>query len=59
MDAEIIKEFETLNLGDTRLDKRVKKILQKLINKASSSIPGACMGNSEAIAAYRFLNNDL
>jgi hypothetical protein len=52
------EEFETLDLGDPRRDRRAKELLKRLAAKPSGSIPGACDGWSETMAAYRFLGNE-
>lgn len=52
------EEFEALDLGDPRRDRRAKELLKRLAAKPSESIPGACDGWSETMAAYRFLGNE-
>jgi hypothetical protein len=52
------EEFEALGLGDPRRDRRAKALLKRLAAKPSESIPGACDGWSETMAAYRFLGNE-
>ena len=49
------KEFEGIDLGDKRLDKRAVLLAERLAGKPTASIPGACNGWAEAQAAYRFL----
>ena len=51
-------EIKTVNFGDARIDSRVEKILNELGDKPSYSIPQACGGWGETIAAYRFFDND-
>ncbi len=51
------EEFEGLDLGDPRRDRRAKALLKRLAAKPSESIPGACDGWGETIGAYRFLGN--
>jgi hypothetical protein len=59
MDTWINDEFATLDLNDTRLDKRARRILDRFASKPSLSIPAACDGNeAEREAAYRFFAND-
>ena len=59
MDAWINDEFATLDLNDTRLDQRARRILERFASKPSLSIPAACDGNeAEREAAYRFFAND-
>jgi hypothetical protein len=50
-------ELPTIDLGDQRLNKRAKKLLQTLGGKPDATIPVACRGWSEAKAAYRFFNH--
>lgn len=50
-------EFAGLDLGDARLDKRAKKLIERLAAKPAASIPEACDSWSETMAAYRFLRN--
>lgn len=50
-----VKEFEGIDLGDKRLDKRAVLLLERLAQKPTASLPGACNGGSETQAAYRFL----
>jgi len=52
------EEFEALDLGDPRRDRRAKELLKRLAAKPAASIPGACDGWSETMAAYRFFGNE-
>lgn len=52
------KEFETLDLGDARLNRRAVLLAERLAQKPGASIPNACQTWSETIAAYRFLSNE-
>lgn len=56
--AWVDEEFEWLNLGDPRRDRRAKELLKRFAAKPTVSIPGACDGWSETMAAYRFLGNE-
>jgi hypothetical protein len=47
------EEFETLELGDARLNRRAVLLAERLSQKPGSSIPGACENWGETIAAYR------
>jgi hypothetical protein len=47
------EEFETLELGDARLNRRAVLLAERLSQKPGSSIPGACKNWSETVAAYR------
>ena len=50
-------ELNTSDLGDERLDERYKIILDRLSQRPGVSIPTACHGGSETLAAYRFFDN--
>jgi hypothetical protein len=52
------EELKEVDLGDRRLNKRAITLLDTLAAKPTLSIPSACSGWSETIAAYRFLDND-
>ncbi|WP_431798473.1 IS4 family transposase (plasmid) [Cupriavidus metallidurans] len=56
--AWVDDEFETLDLGDPRRDRRAKELLKRFAAKPTASIPGACDGWAETMAAYRFLGNE-
>ncbi|MBN8497298.1 transposase, partial [Accumulibacter sp.] len=47
------EELKELDLGDRRLNKRAITLLDTLAAKPTLSIPSACSGWSETIAAYR------
>ena len=51
-------EFADIDLGDSRLDSRARKIMARFSDKPSASIPKSCNGWGETIATYRFLEND-
>jgi IS4 transposase len=51
------EEFETLELGDGRLNARAKLLAERLAGSPTESIPNACLGWAETQAAYRFLSN--
>ena len=51
------REFAGLDLGDGRLNKRAKILMERLAADPTASIPMACHSWSETIAAYRFLGN--
>ena len=52
------EEFKTIDLGDERLNRRAVLLLERLAQKPSASIPGACENWAETAAAYRFLRNE-
>lgn len=51
-------EFETLDLGDPRLNRRAVLLAERLGQKPGASIPGACENWAETAGAYRFLRNE-
>ena len=57
MCAGIAEELEGVDLGDKRLNKRSKKVLDALAANPEASINAACQGWSETLAAYRFFDN--
>jgi hypothetical protein len=54
----IADEFSGMDLGDERLNKRARILMERLSSKPTASIPMACNGWAETLAAYRFLGND-
>ena len=52
------EEFKTIELGDERLNRRAVLLAERLAQKPSASIPGACESWAETAAAYRFLRNE-
>jgi hypothetical protein len=52
------EELSGIELGDARLEKRAAVLLDELGRKPCASIPIACGGWSETLAAYRFLGNE-
>lgn len=50
-------EFAGLDLGDARLNRRAKKLIEQFTAKPAASIPEACDSWTETMAAYRFLRN--
>jgi hypothetical protein len=50
-------ELKTVNLNDKRLNERLVEILKNLSKNPHLSIPAACGGHSETMAAYRFFEN--
>ncbi len=51
-------EFEMVDLGDERLNQRLVKISQQLVESPESPINKACGNWSETKAAYRFFQNE-
>lgn len=51
------EEFADLALGDARLNKRARILMETFAAKPAASIPEACDSWSETCAAYRFLSN--
>ncbi|EFD7749907.1 hypothetical protein F6J40_23865 [Escherichia coli] len=54
----VIKELESLNVGDIRLEKRIKHVLSVLSRSPKESISVSCRTWSEAKAAYRCFSSD-
>lgn len=54
----IEEKFSEMNLGDARLNKRARVMVEAFAAKPTASIPTACDGWAEMAAAYRFLDND-
>jgi hypothetical protein len=50
----IDEELATLDLGDDKLHRRQKLILDRFAAKPAASIPGACRGWAETQGGYRF-----
>ena len=50
-------ELKTVNLNNKRLNERLVEILKNLSKNPNLSIPAACGGHSETMAAYRFFEN--
>jgi hypothetical protein len=57
MCAGIAEELAGIDLGDERLNKRGKKVLEALASNPEGSINAACQGWKETLAAYRFFDN--
>ena len=53
----VTEELTGMDLGDARLNKRAKHLMERLVAKPAASIPMACHGWAETMAAYRFLGN--
>lgn len=49
------EEFLGIDLGDKRRDSRAIRLVERLAERPTASIPGACNGWAETQAAYRFL----
>jgi len=52
------EEFGTAQLGDKRLNSRLVKLAETLGAMPSQSIPSACGGWGDTVAAYRLLSNE-
>ena len=57
MSAWIEAELMECQRHDTRHTKRLVRLLDRLSERPVGSIPTACHGWAETVAAYRFLNN--
>jgi hypothetical protein len=50
-------EFETIDLGDERRNKRAIRLVERLSAQPTASVPRACGDWADTMAAYRFFNN--
>jgi len=57
MDDWVSAEMRTCDLGDARLNRRLGQLLQQTSDPVGESLPTACGGLSETIAAYRFFDH--
>jgi hypothetical protein len=53
----VSEEMQSVDLKDERLNKRVKAVLTVLSERPNASIPEACGGLAEMVAAYRLFGN--
>jgi hypothetical protein len=51
-------EFDTAELGDRRLTRRLQELAGRLAAQPTASLPVACVDGAELKAAYRFFAND-
>lgn len=56
--TDLESEFDTIDLGDKRLNQRAKLILQSFAENPQSNPNGAWHGWAETHAGFRFLDND-
>jgi hypothetical protein len=56
--SALATELATIDLGDQRLNRRARRVLEKLGAKPTVSIPTACGGWSETRAAYRLFDQE-
>jgi hypothetical protein len=54
----VIEEMKTAKLNDKRLNQRLGEVLSQLAARPTASIPAACGGRAEMVAAYRFCANE-
>jgi hypothetical protein len=54
----VVDEMKTAKLGDKRLNARLAQVLSQLAARPTASIPAACGGRAEMVAAYRFCKNE-
>jgi len=52
------EEFRQLDLGDARVNRRARTMMERMAAPPTSSVPKACNGWGETMAAYRFFDND-
>jgi len=53
----IAHELQDIDLNDQRLNARLAEVLGALSERPNLSIPAACGGHTETVAAYRFFDN--
>jgi Transposase Tn5 dimerisation domain/Transposase DNA-binding len=58
MQEWILEETATADLGDERLNRRFRIVLDTMSQKPSLKFPAGCNGRAEMEAAYRLLDND-
>lgn len=58
MPSNIKNELATIDLGDERRDRRVKRLAATLAASPALSVSGACCGFNETKAAYRLVHNE-
>lgn len=56
--SALAAELAGIDLGDQRLNRRARRVLAKLGDKPTVSIPAACGGWHETRAAYRLFDHD-
>jgi hypothetical protein len=54
----VVDEVKTAKLNDKRLNARLAEVLSQLAARPTASIPAACGGRAEMVAAYRFCENE-
>jgi hypothetical protein len=54
----VADEVKTAKLNDKRLNERFAEVLSLLAMRPTASIPAACGGRAEMVAAYRFCENE-
>ena len=54
----VVDEVKTAKLNDKRLNERLAEVLSQLAARPTASIPAACGGRAEVVAAYRFCENE-
>jgi hypothetical protein len=55
--SALVAELADIDLGDVRLNRRARRVLQRLGEKPTLSIPSACGGWDETRAAYRLFDH--
>jgi len=58
MQEWIEQEFSSCDLGDRRLNARLKSLLSRISQDPSQSLSSACRGFAEVVACRRFLDNE-
>ena len=52
------EEFRDLDLGDKRRDARAVRLAERLADRPTASLPGACAGWAETQGAYRLFRQE-
>jgi hypothetical protein len=55
--SALVEELAGIDLGDVRLNRRCQRVLGRLGDKPTVSIPSACGGWTETRAAYRLFDH--
>jgi hypothetical protein len=53
-----VEEMKSADLNDKRLNRRLEEVLSALGERPTASIPAACGGYADMLAAYRFFDNE-
>ena len=54
----VMNEMRDVDFGDKRLNRRLQLVISDLGDRPTASIPAACGGRNEMVAAYRLFDNE-